>query len=156
MKSNKAESGEKNQRSFILFFVFSFYLNFAFFKLFDRKTLLLLVRFFCWKTRWFLLDLFQVEDDILGEIGAGDAEPARTQAQVSRRTATAHLVKGTISYIRSLEVNTEEKNRATVNCHYVVHCCRTVTIFYDSSTGTYFWQVTVLVPAPYLDHKKQF
>jgi hypothetical protein len=78
--------------------------------------------------------LFQVANDILREIGAGDAELARTQVQVARRTATAHLVKGTISYIRSLEVNKEEKNRATVNCHYVVHCCGTVTVFYGSGS----------------------
>ncbi len=37
--------------------------------------------------------MFQVEDDILGEIGAGAAEPARTQAQVAGRTAPAHLIK---------------------------------------------------------------
>jgi hypothetical protein len=33
-------------------------------------------------------------------------------------------------------------------------CCGTVTIFYGS--GSDFWQVPVPVPAPYLDHKKQF
>ncbi len=37
--------------------------------------------------------MFQVENDILGEIGAGDAKPARTLAQVAGRTAPAHLIK---------------------------------------------------------------
>jgi hypothetical protein len=35
-------------------------------------------------------------------------------------------------------------------------CCGTVTIFYGYGSSSDFRQVTVPVPVPYLDHKKQF